>query len=413
MRKDLKIGMAIGAVLLAVVVVYLAIKPDGTEVAGAGEGTSAAESMAAVDPEAMPAESGVPQDGSSAAEPQPAGPVVAEAAPNRPDPFAPASDSPASEDAEEPAPADGEGTNWAKLLDTGGDLAPLRTTTPLAPERGGGSIVTPVAGAREVSVTATGEPAAVIPAETGGATAAPSAPAAATGTAGASALPVEREPATPAPTTPAAPEAPSSSVAARIPGEAEAAGGRTHVMKKDETYSSIAKMLYGHSRHYLDIEKANPGLDPKRIRPGTVINLPDPATIKAPAVASATVAGTVNAPANTPAAGAATAEVRAIDPKTEYEVKPNDSLHKIATSVYGTSTMWEKIYELNQQTIGPDAAKLKLGMVLKLPPNPAEAQGGAAGAAATGSGESASRSCGSRLPRVLPMNVTPPVARLA
>jgi hypothetical protein len=32
--------------------------------------------------------------------------------------------------------------------------------------------------------------------------------------------------------------------------------------------------------------------------------------------------------------------------------------------------MADKIYELNKATIGDDSAKLKVGMVLKMPPNP-------------------------------------------
>ena len=120
-------------------------------------------------------------------------------------------------------------------------------------------------------------------------------------------------------------------------------------MKPGENYSTIAKAVYGDSRHYLAIEKANPDIDPTRMKPGTVIKLPDPATVKGRD------------------SGAESDDTRVVDLAKEYRVKPNDSLHKIAVERYGSSAMVDKIYELNKDRIGPDPAKLKLGMILKMP----------------------------------------------
>lgn len=354
MRKDLKIGMAIGAVLLVVVIVYFAMpKPDAgqTELAEAGApGDGGNDPAAAVDPEASTPEEDVRTD-EAAETPAGARPgaVAANGTPPGPaDPFDANARAPDADEADETAPPDDGGTNWAKLLVTGEFAPPLRTVTPGTPVPGGPSVSGPA------------------------------------GAGNSPASPIEREPVA----SDGVPGPSDSTAAARIPTEHDAAGNvRKHVMKKDETYTSIAKLLYGDGRHYLAIQSANPDLDPERIRPGTVINLPDPASIKGANSGS----GAEPAGPNGTGGASVAAGPRAIDPKTEYEVKPNDSLHKIATSVYGTSTMWKKIYELNQQAIGSDPEKLKLGMVLKLPPNPSEGQGSDASKSAGDSTESASR----------------------
>lgn len=370
MRKDLKIGMAIGAVLLVVVIVYFAMpKPDAgtTELAGAGApGEGGNDPAAAVDPDASMPEQAVPTDEDEATETQtPSGaPSVAAdgTPPGSADPFDANAQAPDADEADETAPPDDGGTNWAKLLVTGEFAPPLRTVTPAPADRGGASAAvtggTPVAGGPSVSGTA--------------------------GAGNSPTSPIEREPVA----SDGVPGPSDTAAAARIPTQHDAAGNvRKHVMKKDETYTSIAKLLYGDGRHYLAIQRANPDLDPERIRPGTVINLPDPASIKGANSGS----GAEPAGPNGTGGASVAAGPRAIDPKTEYEVKPNDSLHKIATRVYGTSTMWEKIYELNQQAIGSDPEKLKLGMVLKLPPNPSEGQGSGASSSPGDSTESASR----------------------
>lgn len=370
MRKDLKIGMAIGAVLLVVLIVYFAMpKPDAgqTELAEAGApGDGGNDPAAAVDPDASTPEEGIPTDEDEATD-APAGArsgaVAAHGTPPGPaDPFDANAQAPDADEADETAPPDGEGTNWAKLLDTGEFAPPLRSVTPAPSGRGGASDTvtggTPVAGGPSVSGSA--------------------------GAGNSPASPIEREPVA----SESVPGPSDSTAAARIPTEHDAAGNvRKHVMKKDETYTSIAKLLYGDGRHYLAIQRANPDLDPERIRPGTVINLPDPAAIKGADSGS----GAEPAGPNGTGGASGAAGPRAIDPKTEYEVKPDDSLHRIATRVYGTSAMWKKIYELNQQAIGSDPEKLKLGMVLKLPPNPSEAQGSDASKSAGDSTESASR----------------------
>lgn len=49
-----------------------------------------------------------------------------------------------------------------------------------------------------------------------------------------------------------------------------------------------------------------------------------------------------------------------------YEVKPGDSLSKIAKSVYGKASDWKRIFEANRDTI-KDPDKIFPGQKLKIP----------------------------------------------
>jgi sulfite exporter TauE/SafE/copper chaperone CopZ len=84
---------------------------------------------------------------------------------------------------------------------------------------------------------------------------------------GAAAAPELREPEVPQPVVaaPAAPEPPN------------AARPETYSIVAGDTLSGIATKLYGNPRDWRLILKANPGLDPRRLRPGRLIHLPRPA----------------------------------------------------------------------------------------------------------------------------------------
>jgi nucleoid-associated protein YgaU len=55
---------------------------------------------------------------------------------------------------------------------------------------------------------------------------------------------------------------------------------------------------------------------------------------------------------------------------TTYTVQSGDSLYKIAKRLYGTGNGVVKLYNANKDVIGPNMAKLSVGMVLKLPEAP-------------------------------------------
>ena len=131
----------------------------------------------------------------------------------------------------------------------------------------------------------------------------------------------------------------------------------THTIKSGETFSTIAATYYGNARYHKLITAANPKVDPTHLKIGQVIALP---------------ALDAKAESSKPAASSskAVADDKPIDTKTQYRVQSGDNLHRICVKLYGDPKKVDEVYALNKSAIGSDPAKLKLGMILKLPSAP-------------------------------------------
>jgi nucleoid-associated protein YgaU len=134
-------------------------------------------------------------------------------------------------------------------------------------------------------------------------------------------------------------------------------GPRRYTIKNGDTFWSIAKMEYGNSAYFGHIQRANPTVDPGRIKAGDSIILPDKNDV---------IAAPTAATARQPSA----AELVNIDPSKQYRVQPGDNLHNISKKLYGRFDKWAQIYDLNKELIGPNPAALKRDMVLSLPEPP-------------------------------------------
>ena len=322
MRKDVKIGLGIGGVLLAVLIVYLLVPKtnDNAEFARTNEtSTSPGESNG---PGPRETASGEPIDA-----PAQTGAQGGVQVPDQGTGQQTAAQDPGSEGASRDTPV--ANVDWEQVLATG--MIPesarigLMAQNPIAqdapedifadkgpggPKPGANEIVNWNSGAGQ-SPTAIQTPAAK-----------PAAPAVATG------------------------QAPAA-----------AKGGlKDHVIQQGENLSMIASVAYGDARMYREILKANPNLDERKLKPGMVIKMPDASTFAAPK-----------------AQQAAAKQEAAVDASTQYRVQQGDSLHKIALKLYGKAAKADALYEANKDKIGDDSSRLKLGMVLKLPEPPAAA----------------------------------------
>ena len=337
MRKDVRIGLSIGGVLLAVLIVYLLVPKDantnrngGQQVAQKGTGSQGgADSSGGIGQGAGGATDAgqLPQTGTA---PGDANPGPAQHDPNlasRGQGSTPNPDGSPSAGTEQPGQAQANGgVDWAKILD-GGIMPPdsLMATKPQ-------------------------DPFADAPRNTPG----PQPDWANSG----GQSPIGSTPAGSAPNTPHATAGPAGVTGGAI---------TQHTIQRGETLSSISVAVYGDPRYWKEIKKANPNLDDARLKPGMVVKIPDAATVKA---AHAPAAG--SRPGNA-VAGTTPAKVEAaIDPSREYRVQANDSLHKIALKLYGKPAKADSIYELNREKIGGDSARIKVGMVLKLPEAPTQ-----------------------------------------
>lgn len=307
LRKDVKVGLIVGGITLAVVAVYVGLS--------ALSGSSPAKDAAGV------------ADITKSTDPTTATPAVAKADP-KPTPAAPREPATANPTVAvvAPQPRSSAGDDvWSNAF-TNGSVQPSVTVTP--------SLSNP---SREPAA----KPSEVIQALTN-----PKTPAAGS-----------QDPTTP--TQSASATDPSGSIATNTPtatltrGAATqpTAGGTTHVVKPGETLSSIAADAYGDANLWKTIVAANPSVEANKLKPGITLNLP--------AHEKATKAA--------PAAGDAAAKV---DPTRQYVVKPGDSLESIATALYSDRSKWESIYATNKAAIGDSPAKLKVGTVLSLPSAP-------------------------------------------
>lgn len=333
MRKDLHVGLAIGGVLLAVLIVWGVVVNHGKQhnkqvtletTASGGTGSEIPPPVAPADgasPIATPDAGSTP-----AVAPAPTTPVA--------DPSAGAA--PATPAA--PAVAETKDTNWTALLAGSGTIPPAADAAPAAPITVADATPKndPVADARS-QITAPASPAD-----------------GSTQTADSKTSSIT--------TTP--PIVSSALPSVHVDG---AAVSRTHKVAKGETFASISRAVYGDSRYYDQIAQANPKINPNRLRPGTIINLPDAAEVKASSKPEPRTETAANSASASPRK---TSSPAAVDSQKEYRVVAGDSLYKISMHLYGSGEEVDHIYALNKETIGPDESKLKLGMLLKIPAPP-------------------------------------------
>ena len=289
MRKDVKLGLSVGSVLFAVIIVYLVVASHKNN-----KGVDYVES------------------GDPAALDVPDNPVKPDAPP-----ITPVKPTPPSPDIK-PGPVvvvkPGDGSQWGTLL-----AGQTRLETPVphkaedAKAADGGTVVPPMLKGGAVDHSAVdnsaGSKGAVVP--------------------------------------------PSTDVASST-------ASRTHVIQPGENYSSIARAAYGRASYHTLIQRANPNINPNRLRPGITIVLPEAPSGASPAALTTTV---IRSPRED---GAAVPT----DPAREYRVKSGDSLYAISCKLYGRADHVEQIYELNRDVIGSDKGRLKLDMVLRLPESP-------------------------------------------
>jgi nucleoid-associated protein YgaU len=130
------------------------------------------------------------------------------------------------------------------------------------------------------------------------------------------------------------------------PPPAAATGTRTHIVASGDNFSTLAAKYYGDASLFGLIQKANPGVDPRRMKVGQNLVIPE-------------------RPAQVTSASAA--QVSPVAGPDEHIVAAGETLAKIAQDRLGAELRWEELYKLNRDVIGADPARLKVGMRLKLP----------------------------------------------
>jgi nucleoid-associated protein YgaU len=141
---------------------------------------------------------------------------------------------------------------------------------------------------------------------------------------------------------------------AEEPSMQNATGPRVYIVKPGDSFWSIARAEYGNASYYNHLVRANPKVDPARLKAGMRITIPGRDEV---------------IPKNAPPTSLTPTPV-AIDETRQYRVKKGDNLSTIASRLYGRAEMAQKLYELNRDVIGPNPSALKLNTILALPEAP-------------------------------------------
>jgi len=143
---------------------------------------------------------------------------------------------------------------------------------------------------------------------------------------------------------PQAPQGPVPDVAEEATAIADSGtpSPQDYVVKPGDTLGEISMAVYGTSRKWRMIRQANGNLDPRALRPGLKLVIPQ------------VQAGPAVAQSDTRAIDRALQEVSEFvtdtsRPSGVYRVKRGETLYAIARRVLGDGKRWKEIYELNRQ----------------------------------------------------------------
>ena len=172
----------------------------------------------------------------------------------------------------------------------------------------------------------------------------------------------------------AAPPLDSFAAPATSPRAAGVIAGSKYVVQNGDNFWSISQKKYGTGRYFQALAAHNRQQipDPARMKPGTEMTLPAAEELERRYPSLIPRQGTTDSAPE--AVAIATGEyLVGTDGQPRYRVGTGDTLSGIAQKYLGRSRRWEQILEMNRDVL-KDGNTLKLGMVLRLPPDAARIQ---------------------------------------
>ena len=130
-----------------------------------------------------------------------------------------------------------------------------------------------------------------------------------------------------------------------------------HVVKKYDTFAILAEQYYGSQKYAALLLKANPQVtDARRMKLGTKLRIPPLEELIGPDKASKA------ASPDKPVVGKTPKKPRSPE---LYVVKPDDSFYSIARELLGDGAKWRELHKLNRD-VCPDPKRLRPGMKLRV-----------------------------------------------
>jgi len=348
MRKDVKFGLTIGAILVVTLVIYVIVLSRGSSCSRwcgiVMPGQSSQQNTSETTGESTDSTDATHTDSASPTTPDDSASGTTGSPDTKTTPPAAAPDVEASTPATQPtaaAPATAN-NDWEGALNHGPPIslaAPERTVTPSIDATSSsmarnGNTITRAANVPMIDALPSTQPSRPMFAD----------------------VPVLDAPATaaPSPSYTAARPDPTSSVSNSA---RDLSTPRTHRVASGESPYSISVSVYGSGKYFKRIMAANPGLDPRHLKIGQILIIPelnDSDKTASPAASN-------------------TSRAQPVNPNSAYVVASGDTLESISRKLYGTPAMMDKLYETNKSLMGDDENMLKIGWVLKLPEAPSTA----------------------------------------
>jgi len=130
-----------------------------------------------------------------------------------------------------------------------------------------------------------------------------------------------------------------------------------YLVQENDSMWTIADQWFGDPTRWQEIARANPNINPDRLRVGQRLRLPAQKTAGPVGLNRA-----VDLKRSSPAPVPGTAQ------RTYHTVRSGDTLSTIAQKHYHSGSQWRAIYDANRSAIGWDPNRLKVGMRLVIPP---------------------------------------------
>ena len=156
------------------------------------------------------------------------------------------------------------------------------------------------------------------------------------------------------------PEPSMASLSAATPRQEEFAaarvtGKRLYVVKRGESFFTITKKLFGTVRYFPEVQKANPDVDPRRLRPGQVIAIPAVARVTLREEHLATPEDMKPKPAKV-----------YLEQDATHLIRPGETLEGISKRYYNRRQKWRHILRANLGRIG-SPKRLRPGIRIVIP----------------------------------------------
>jgi hypothetical protein len=167
----------------------------------------------------------------------------------------------------------------------------------------------------------------------------------------------------------------SSRLGSRSTFEDSSSGGSEYVVQPGDNYWSISRKLYGTSKHYMALAKANASRipDPAKMRPGMRIVAPSIESLggrstddRRTASRETRFGSDDRSSDSTSDDSGAAGYFTGSDGEPRYRVGSRDTLSDIAQKHLGRGSRWVQLYSMNRQNLS-DPNRLTIGTILHLP----------------------------------------------